>query len=129
MALGLALVLESGAGRCFAAPPLVGGYADTSVTNAEVVAAARFAVRTQELAMREKAPGAKLELVCIVAARQQVVAGMNYRLDVRVKADGTEKAAEAVVWWQAWNAKEPYKLTSWTWKIGGGDGGGNREGA
>jgi hypothetical protein len=28
--------------------------------------------------------------------------------------NGTEKEAEAVVWWQAWNKQEPYKLTSET---------------
>lgn len=118
-ALGFALACLAGVGTGVAAGPDrpgVGGYSDASVTNAEVVAAARFAVRAKELVLREKDPGAKLDLVSIVSARQQVVAGMNYRLDLRVKAGGTEKAAEAVVWWQAWNAKEPYKLTSWTWK-------------
>ena len=118
-ALGFALACSAGAVAGVAAepgPPAVGGYSAASVTHAEVVAAARFAVRAQELAMRGKDPGARLDLVTIAAARQQVVAGMNYRLELRVKAGGAEKAAEAVVWWQAWNAREPYKLTSWTWK-------------
>ncbi len=117
--LGFALACSAGAVADVAAepgPPAVGGYSAASVTNAEVVAAARFAVRAQELVLREKDPGAKLDLVSIVAARQQVVAGMNFQFDLRVKSGGAERAAEATVWWQAWNAKEPYKLTAWTWK-------------
>jgi hypothetical protein len=41
---------------------------------------------------------------------------MNYRLRIKVKLDGREKDAEAVVWWQAWKRPEPYQLTSWIWK-------------
>lgn len=118
-AMGLALACSAGVGAGVAGEPgrpMAGGYSAASVTNAEVVAAARFAVRAQELVLREKDPGAKLDLVSIVAARQQVVAGMNFQFDLRVKSGAAEKAAEATVWWQAWNAKEPYKLTAWTWK-------------
>jgi hypothetical protein len=54
--------------------------------------------------------------VRIVAAEHQVVAGMNYRLQLRVTLDSEEKTAEALVWWQVWRKPEPYQLTSWTWK-------------
>ena len=57
-----------------------------------------------------------LELVRILSAQEQVVAGMNYRLKLRVKLNGAEKDAEAVVWWQAWREPEPYRLTSWRWE-------------
>ncbi|MEW6666933.1 MAG: cystatin domain-containing protein [Thermodesulfobacteriota bacterium] len=90
-----------------------GGYAATSVTNQEVVAAAAFAIKAQEKAGGETA---RLELVEILGAESQVVAGMNYRLKLKVKLNGKERAAEAIVWWQAWRKPEPYQLTSWNWK-------------
>ena len=34
----------------------------------------------------------------------------------KVKSDGTDKTAVAIVWWQAWNKDEPYRLTSWDWR-------------
>jgi hypothetical protein len=95
-----------------------GGYATASVTNKEVVAAAAFAIKAQQDAMLEKKDmePPKLELLTISQAEQQVVAGMNYRLQLKVKLNGTEKTADAIVWWQAWRKANPYQLTSWTWK-------------
>jgi len=96
----------------------LGGYATASVTNKEVVAAAAFAIKAQQNAMQEKMDKdpPKLELVTIMKAEQQVVAGMNYRLKLNVKLNGNERTAEAIVWWQAWRKPDPYQLTSWTWK-------------
>jgi hypothetical protein len=100
------------------AQPIVGGYSTTAVTNKEVRAAAAFAIQAEEKLLREKnePEPAKLELVEVVQAQQQVVAGMNFRLRLKVKWNGKEKTAEAVVWWQAWRRPEPYQLTSWSWK-------------
>jgi hypothetical protein len=110
-----AVVLISTAGftNGQAQEPMPGGYAPASVADKEVVAAAAFAIQAQQ-----KAPGkhAKLELVKIRKAESQVVAGMNYRLELDVKQDGKVRAAEAIVWWQAWRKSEPYGLTSWKWK-------------
>lgn len=107
-------------GLCAAGPAvrerLVGGYAETSTTNAEVIAAAELAVTAQTAEMRKGDPAASLTLVKILSANQQVVAGMNYRMNLKVKTGGVEREAEAVVWWQAWNRQTPYRLTSWTWK-------------
>ena len=113
---GIAMLLASGGTESLSREPMPGGYSAAPVTNEQVVAAADFAVKAQEKAMQKSAPSAKLALVRIVSAQQQVVAGMNYRLRLSVKADGAEKEAEAVVWWQAWRKDEPYKLTSWDWK-------------
>ena len=97
---------------------LPGGYATTSVTNKEVIAATAFAIKAQEEALQQKEVGkpVKLELVAILGAEQQVVAGMDYRLHLKVKLNGQEKAADAVVWWQAWRKPAPFELTSWDWK-------------
>jgi hypothetical protein len=95
-----------------------GGYAAASVTDKEVVAAADFAIKAQQKAMQKKGDEAlpKLDLVTILEAAQQVVAGMNYRLTLKVKLEGKEKTAEVIVWWQAWRKPNPYELTSWNWK-------------
>ena len=105
----------------------VGGFAVVSTTEREVKSAAAFAVKAQQTALRKESVGLddpkakpqpipRLALVRIVAAEHQVVAGMNYRLQLRVTLDGEEKTAEALVWWQAWRKPEPYQLTSRTWK-------------
>jgi hypothetical protein len=95
-----------------------GGYATASVTNKEVVAAAAFAIKAQEKAMQQKKDGEppKLELITILGAEEQVVAGKNYRLQLKMKLNGKEKTAEVLVWWQAWRKPDPYELTSWNWK-------------
>ena len=95
-----------------------GGYSKASVTSREVVAAADFAIKAQEKVMQQKKDGEsqKLELVTILGAVEQVVAGKNYRLELKVKLNGKEKTAEATVWWQAWRKPNPYELTTWNWK-------------
>ena len=98
--------------------PMPGGWTSAAVTNAEVVVAATFAIKEEEKSIRKAnaATKATLALVSIVNAEQQVVAGMNYRLTMKVKSDGKDKTAVAIVWWQAWNKEEAYKLTSWKWQ-------------
>jgi LmbE family N-acetylglucosaminyl deacetylase len=103
---------------CLAEPPKAGGYATVAVTTKEVVEAADFAIKAHQKVIQDKkdTETPKLELVTITQAEQQVVAGINYRLHLKVKLDGKEKMAEALVWWQAWRNPDPYQLTSWTWK-------------
>lgn len=81
-----------------------------STTNTEVISAAQFAVKAQAAMPDQKAA---ITLVEILSAQQQVVAGMNYRLRLKVKVDGTEKEAEAVVWRKL---SGEHQLTSWAWK-------------
>lgn len=107
--------------------PKVGGFTPVSATERGVKATAAFAIHAHQQALREKPagqagsgsktpPAPRLELMRILGAEQQVVAGLNYRLQLRVTLDGEEKTAEALVWWQAWRKPEPYPLTSWIWK-------------
>ncbi len=110
----LMLGLVVGSGCVQAGKP--GAYAGAAVTDPEIVAAAQFAIAAQAKALQKDAPTARLELVAIKQAERQVVAGMNYRMRLKVRHDGAEKEAEAVVWWQAWNRDEPYQLTDWTWR-------------
>ena len=107
------------AGSLFSADA-AGGYSPVPVSNKDVIAAAEFAVTAQEKAMnglKDSTPS-KLTLVELLSAQQQVVAGMNFRMKLKVKVGGVEKQAEAVVWWQAWRKQDPYRLTRWTWDNG-----------
>lgn len=99
-------------------PPLAGGFTPASPKDKQVKAAAAAAVKTETFVLHEDRVTRKstLKLVSIVSAEQQVVAGMNYRLRLKVKLDGKERDAEALVWWQAWRKPEPFRLTAWTWK-------------
>ena len=81
-------------------PPIVGGFSQASTSEAEVLKAAHFAVKTHD---------AKLTLQKINAVEQQVVAGMNYKLKLTT-SDG--RKADAVVWRRLDGSHE---LTSWQW--------------
>jgi hypothetical protein len=101
---------------CTPAPKL-GAITKAAVTDDGVQAAAKFAVEAHIKSARKKgsAPPARLELLKILRAEEQSVAGIKYHLTLRVSLDGERRTAEATVWWQAWK-DEPYQLTSWKWK-------------
>lgn len=93
------------------APPvpfenLPGGYSAVEITD-DVKAAAEFAVQEQS-----KREAAVLELSEISNAERQIVAGVNYRLGIVVKGNGSERKARVVVFK---DLKSHYKLTSWEW--------------
>ncbi len=98
-------------------PPRSGAYGSASTTSKEVVQAAEFAVAARQRMIRTAKgdSSARLRLIRIDAAEQQVVAGINYRLRLTVSLNGRQKAAQAEVWWQAWRTPDPYQLTGWTW--------------
>ena len=85
---------------------LPGGYSAVGLTD-EVKAAAEFAV--QEQAKRD---AVVLELSDICKAERQIVAGVNYRLDVVVKQSESARKARVVVFK---DLKSHYRLTSWEW--------------
>ena len=75
-----------------AQPALAGGYSPAEI-DSEVSKVAKFAVKTQA-----EATGKPLRFVKILKAEHQVVAGLNYRLEIEV-ADGSKNLkARAVVW-------------------------------
>ena len=90
-----------------------GGYTTIAVTDDKVIRAATFAIKAQE---EVSGKTSSLELVKILEAESQVVAGVNYRIKLRVRLNGKERIAEAIVWWRAWRKPEPYQLMSWNWK-------------
>jgi aspartic proteinase inhibitor len=116
--LGLGLAL--GCISSVAAQRRLGGYRDVSKDDAEVQAAAEFAVKHQG----EKEERT-IRLVSVEHAEVQVVAGINYRLCLKVEFHDTDKdedvtkTVRAVVYR---NLQKEYSLTSWEDEDCGGAG-------
>lgn len=83
-----------------------GGYKEIPGDNPDAVAAANFAVGEQG-----QKQGASVSLVSIERAESQVVAGVNYRLCLKVETDDETQEVKVVVYR---NLKKEYSLTSWT---------------
>ncbi len=85
---------------------LAGAYSETSNDNPDAVAAARVAIQKERQKLHTR-----ISLVSIKRAEVQVVAGLNYRLCMKVKVKGKTRDVTAVVYK---NLKLKYSLTSWT---------------
>ncbi|MGB5012467.1 MAG: cystatin domain-containing protein [Pyrinomonadaceae bacterium] len=101
---------DSSCGDSAAAPVtkqiVVGGFGTAPKTDAQVVAAANFAVKAQS-----KKLAAEFEVVEIVKAERQVVQGMNYRICMLVNVEGDEPFMISTVIYQ--DFKRNYSLSSW----------------
>jgi copper homeostasis protein (lipoprotein) len=84
-----------------------GGYSGTTADDTDIKAAAEFAVAEQGRKER-----VALSLLEIVQAQKQVVAGMNYKLCLRVTSGSTTRTAVVVVYK---NLQQQYSLTSFQW--------------
>jgi hypothetical protein len=73
----------------------------------DVQEAARFAVQTFAVQNKQR-----VLFKDVTQARQQVVAGLNFELQLSVTLDGTPRTAQAVVWRQLDGV---YSLHSWIW--------------
>ena len=82
---------------------LPGGFTAVSKRDAQTQAATKFAVTAHD---------AKLQFQSIEKAERQVVAGLNYRLTLKVADNGVSRLAEAVVWHKL---DGKHELTSWKW--------------
>ncbi len=85
-------------------PALAGGYSSAEI-DSEVRTVAEFAVKTQG-----KSTGRPLQLIKILKAERQVVAGLNFRLEIEV-ADGSKHLKARVVVWKKLDGS--LALTSW----------------
>ena len=85
-------------------PALCGGYSPAEI-DPEVRKVAEFAVKTHT-----EATGRPLHLVKILKAERQVVAGLNFRIDLEV-ADGTKRLKAHTVVWKKLDGS--LSLTSW----------------
>ena len=91
--------------------PKVGGYKEAATDDPDVASAAKFAVTARA---REKET--EIKLVSVEAAERQTVAGVNYRLCLKVEEEDSEnnvtvtETVRAVVFRSLQNA---YTLKSW----------------
>ena len=109
VAMVASILLATGAGfKAFPqepAAPIAGGYTETSAADPDVVAAANFAVGRQR-----RRRGGRVSLVSIERAETQVVAGVNYRLCLRIRRRGRTQEVVTVVYR---DLRRRYSLTSW----------------
>lgn len=90
-----------------------GGYTTADTDDSEVAAAANFAMKAREKALRKTDKDANVSLVEIIQAAKQVVAGINYKLLLRVNVSDKDQVVEVVVWKKL---SDEYELTSWNEK-------------
>ena len=108
--LALACVSACSPDKSADVPPTqakVGAWAPTDAFNPDVQEAARFAVQT--FAVQNKARVLYKE---VTQARQQVVAGLNFQLQLQVTLDGAPRNVSVTVWRQL---DGDYLLQSWDW--------------
>lgn len=88
---------------------ITGGYGDADVKDAEVIKAAKFAIKKQSQNQRTN-----ITLVTINNAQLQVVSGLNYELclQVNVKKAGKKSVKQFVKAVVYRNLKNKYSLTS-----------------
>mgnify|MGYP006151252645 FL=1 len=89
------------------AAPVAGPWATADAFSPEVQEAARFAVQT--FAVQNKA---RVLYKDVVKARNQVVAGLNFELQLQVTLEGTSRNVSATVWRQPDGS---YRLQAWEW--------------
>ena len=85
-------------------PSLAGGYSSAEI-DPEVRRVAEFTLKTQS-----KSTGRPLKFIKILKAERQVVAGLNFRLEIEV-ADGSKQLKARVVVWKKLDGS--LALTSW----------------
>lgn len=84
----------------------LGGYKPASATASDVVEAAEFAVA--EASKHE--PNTDIKLVSVARAEKQTVAGINYRLCLKLEVDGESQDVKVIVFL---SLQKEYSLTSW----------------
>src|SRR3954464_6581708 len=89
--------------------PIPGGFSAAEVSDREVVAAAEAAIGAEGKAAVGSKPATLLK---ILRAEQQVVAGINYKLVLRLRVSASERDAEVIIYR---NLKNEYEVTSWRW--------------
>ena len=102
----LALCCVSSTART-ASAQIAGGYGAVDKNDPEVKAAAKYAVAAETRHAHHT-----IKLISINKAEQQVVAGMNYKVCMKVRDGKKTRWATAVVYQ---NLKNKRSLTSWDW--------------
>ncbi|MBU3672981.1 MAG: hypothetical protein FGM43_10560 [Sinobacteraceae bacterium] len=109
LAMSSAAVVASASPGAAPVPPMPGAYQVAASIGPDDRAAATIAVRDRALQERTT-----LRLVAIERVDRQVVAGLNFRLRLRVELGGQPRMAEAVVYR---NLQGQHQLMSWQWLL------------
>jgi hypothetical protein len=91
--------------------PNLGGYKEVATDSSEVQEAAEFAVKAE--AEKQET---QIKLVSVEHAESQVVAGVNYKLCLKVEVEDKENNTDATIEVQVVvyrNLQKAYSLTSW----------------
>jgi hypothetical protein len=88
-------------------PAVPGAWGPIEAFSPDVQEAARFAVQTFAVQNKQR-----VLFKDLTQARQQVVAGLNFELQLAVTLDGTPRTAQALVFRQL---NGVYNLHSWVW--------------
>ena len=92
---------------------ICGGYTKAETDDSEVAAAANFAMKARQKALRKSDKDANVSLVEIIRASKQVVAGMNYKMTLKVNINYKAQIVEVVVFKKL---SDEYERTSWEYK-------------
>ena len=84
-----------------------GAWSPMDAWHEDVQEAARFAVQTYAVGQRSR-----VLYKDVLAAEQQVVAGLNFKLRLQVQHDKSVRRAQVTVWRQL---SGQYQLTEWVW--------------
>jgi hypothetical protein len=103
----IAALLSGAIAADLGAQALPGGWSSVGTQNDQVVLSAKFAVLEQGRQSRSE-----LKLLSIKHARQQVVAGSNFSMNLMVQSEGKRRLVIAVVWVKPDGSME---LTHWHW--------------
>ena len=85
----------------------IGGWSQADSNADDVQEAARFAVQAYAVAQHSRTLYKD-----VAQAQRQVVAGVNYKLQLQVLHIGTPRTAQATVWHPL---DGPYQLRDWAW--------------
>ncbi len=109
LAVASAVALNTGAAYAANLPTqaVAGGWISVASQEEMVLKSARFAVAEQSRRMHSE-----LRLLSIKHARQQVVAGTNYSMNLMVQGEGKHHLVIAVIWVKPDGSME---LTRWHW--------------
>ncbi|XP_033734372.1 putative cysteine proteinase CG12163 isoform X2 [Pecten maximus] len=83
---------------------LPGGYSPANISDPEILGFANFFVNEYNTMYQSGANAAKYNDVTLLAASQQVVAGMNYHLKLRMTNGGTTQICDVVIFVQTWSS-------------------------
>ena len=103
----IAALLSAAIAAELGAQTLPGGWSSVGTQNDQVVLSAKFAVQEQA-----RQTHSELKLLSIKHARQQVVAGSNFSMNLMVQSEGKRRLVIAVVWVKPDGSME---LTHWHW--------------